>query len=401
MRERGTGSLWLRGGVYWAVYSLRGRKIRVSTKTSNAKKAKKFLDQRVAEVKTDTHLDTSRIKYEDLRAAYYADYVTAKRKSLNIKDGLPHLDKVARLDSFFSGYKANEIKKPDIQKFIAEQRAQGYSDGSIIRSLAALKRMFNLALEDDVLRYVPKFPKLKEPPARHGFMERGEYDRLFAELPDYLRLPVAIGFFTGMREGEILGLTWDQVDIPRYSMISLKAEDTKTDTARKAPIIPELRTLLIDAHAKKQAECEFICYQLDHEKKARPILAMRKAWHSACIRAGLGKWVPVVDAEGKPVMRAPKGPRSKPRQKREYDGLIFHDLRRSGVRNLVRAGVPELTAMKISGHKSRAVFDRYNISSEKDLLDAGRKLAEYQENQVAEVGAQFVHTLPMPTTKTQ
>jgi hypothetical protein len=104
----------------------------------------------------------------------------------------------------------------------------------------------------------------------------------------------------------------------------------------------------------------------------------RKAWATACEAAGFVK--PKLDANGNPVTKTVDGetrPVMAPTR-------IFHDLRRSGVRNMVRAGVREGVAMAISGHRTRAVFDRYNIASDADLRDAVRATSEHLAAQPAE-----------------
>ena len=102
-------------------------------------------------------------------------------------------------------------------------------------------------------------------------------------------------------------------------------------------------------------------------------------WQRACAACGLGT---LTDVEGS--------------YDQSYTGLLIHDLRRSAVRNLVRAGVPERVAMSISGHKTRAVFDRYNITSEQDVIEAMRAV---QAKSVVSSSESSVRALPAPRTR--
>jgi integrase len=392
-RERGTGRLYQRheGGVWWAAYSVRGKRIRVSTHETDEKKANKFLKQRTAEVLTRTHKDVGNLKYEILRDALLQDYRTNLRKSLHEgkdEDGkiVYYLDAVTRLDEFFKNYKVIEIGTDEVRKFQDSLRARGLAPATINRSVSSLRRMFSLARKEGRLLSSPYFPMLKEGPPRAGFVERGDYDALFKVLPSYLRLPLAFGFFTGMRREEILGLRWEQVDLIE-NVITLIGEETKNGTGRVIPITPTLRSLILEQRAKSQPECHFVCSRIDKLGHAQRIGNFRKSWQSACIRAGLGTMKP---ADGT-VLRADR-PRGAPKPKMVFIGTLFHDLRRSAVRNMVRSKVSEKIAMTISGHKTRAVFDRYNITSTEDVLEAGRKLESYLVEEEKE-GHRKGHTL--------
>jgi integrase len=277
----------------------------VSAETTDPKRAARFLRKRIDEVEAGIHKDMRRITYEGLREAYYQDYAVNQRWSLrHDKDGDPHLDKVVRLDDFFAGYRASEIDADLIRKFTPEEQGRGLSNGSINRSISALRRMFNLAREDGKLRDIPYFPTVKEARPRQGFFEKEQYEKLFAELPDYMRLQFAIGFFSGMREGEILGLDLSQVDFLR-GVIHLRAGETKGEV----PIVPQLRTLLVEQRAKRQPTCPYVCYRLDRKDHAIRVRGFRKAWYSACVRAGLGKMEPKIDrVTGELLYAPPRGP---------------------------------------------------------------------------------------------
>jgi len=151
-----------------------------------------------------------------------------------------------------------------------------------------------------------------------------------------------------------LSLQWSQLDL-EHRVIRLHPGETKNDEARVIPIGKELSEMLLIQKSARDArwpDCLFVFFRY-----GKRILDFRGAWDEAAKRAEF--WDPTA------------------RKGRGGPAYLFHDLRRTGARNLVRAGVPERVVMAIGGWKTRAVFDRYNIVSERDLHDAAAKLDEH------------------------
>jgi integrase len=196
---------------------------------------------------------------------------------------------------------------------------------------------------------VPRIPNLEENNVRKGFFEYDQFNKLRTELPEHLRPVITFGYFTGCRKGEILSLRWPQVDLSRR-VVRLEPGETKNDEARTVPLMGELYEMLVlqkQIRDQRWPGCEWVFFRY-----GKRITDFRGAWAEASKRAG------VVDQDGNPER-------------------LFHDLRRTAVRNMVRAGIPERVAMAISGHKTRSVFDRYDIVSERDIREAAWKLESY------------------------
>ena len=151
---------------------------------------------------------------------------------------------------------------------------------------------------------------------------------------------VDFGYLTGWRRGEILTLEWRDVDREGH-MVRLRPEVSKTRTGRVLVLSVPLQELIDRRWSGRiVGEARVFC------EAARSLQGLKNAWERACKAAGL-------------------------------PGKLFHDLRRTAIRNMVRAGIPERVAMQVSGHKTRSVFDRYNIVSEGDLRQAAERLAAY------------------------
>jgi len=192
---------------------------------------------------------------------------------------------------------------------------------------------------------VPYVPLLKENNVRKGFFEYKDFLALRDALPFYLKGFVTFAYKTGWRKSEIGGLKWSNVDLSK-GIVRLEPGETKNSEARTVYADTELKDILNFQWEARKRNRTLTHYLFPGKDGISPIGDIRGAWNTACEEAKIGKH-------------------------------IFHDFRRTAVRNMVRSGVSERVAMTISGHKTRAVFDRYNIVNENDLKAATEKQEAY------------------------
>jgi integrase len=239
------------------------------------------------------------------------------------------------------------------RQHIPEERRPA-SPAEVNRELQHLKRMFTLAIQAGLLLHRPHIPLLRENNVRTGFFEPEQIAAVLAHLPADVAAVISFAHLTGWRiKSEVLPLQWRQIDFAAGE-VRLDPGTTKNGEGRVFPMTQDLRRLLKEREAERDAVQKqghivpWVFFRMvadgrGGEKSPRPITAFTKAWKSACRVAGC-------------------------------PGRIPHDLRRTAIRNFVRQGIPERVAMRMTGHKTANVFQRYNIVSDGDLREAARKL---------------------------
>ena len=334
------GTLYKRGSVWWLQYYHRGQQIRESSGSPKKMVAKKLLDMREGEIaqgKMPSYL-FEKVMFEDLSEGLIADYKINRRKTLS------KIEQMIRnhLEPFFGGMKVPDINTGLIMEYVLLRQAKGAANGTINRELTALKRMMNIGAKQSppLVDRIPNIQMLKEDNVRKGFFEHEEYLRLHDVLPEYLKGVFAYGYRTGWRIGEIENLTWDCVDLEQ-GVVRLEPGETKSGHGRSVIMDEDLSQIMKHQMAMRRLGCPYVFH-----REGLQIKNYYPAWRTACKEAGL-------------------------------QGRVFHDLRRTAIRNMVRAGVPERVVMMISGHRTRSIMDRYNIVSEQDLRNAAALQSAY------------------------
>jgi integrase len=359
---RGQGSLIrYSNSPHWhACFYSHGKEHRESTQTPDLKKARAFLKAKLDEVSADR---------SGLRA-----FVPAVARRVTIGGLLDDLEQDVKLRelksayklgsfiravrAYFGTWKASDVDAAAIDRRIEALRAAGKKNATINRQLQVLGAALKLGHERKKLRELPSIRKLSEKDnARQGFFEAAEVETVIAALPDYLRDLVRFAYLTGWRKGEVVSLRWEWVDLAGGTVT---LPTTKNGLPRKLTFGGELVDLFKRRESARLVERKNgpVVSDFVFHRRGRTVGDFKKTWAKALTAAGLTHQEKAADGTVRVV----------------HDRL-FHDLRRTAARNMLRVGVREGVAMTVTGHKTRSMFDRYAITSGDDVRVAMERVS--------------------------
>jgi integrase len=296
-----------------------------------------------------------RLTVGELLDAYRTDLVTRGAKSMvsydahakAVRDALGHM-KAVEVDA----HTINRVRQEWLEKGTPtgkKKKLRKKAEATTDRYLETLRAAYRLAVKQKLIGYdrVPYVDLIRPNNRRTGFVDEAVFWKLHEALsPSPVHADVALfAYRSGWRRGEVEGMTWEQVDL---SARECRLWDSKNGRGRVLPLEGELWDVVERRQAARRYETKSgpaLSAFVFHEAGA-PLGDWRKRWASACKVA-------------------------------EVPGLIFHDFRRSAVRNLTRAGVASVVAMEITGHRTRSVFDRYNIATTDEAREAIRATVRF------------------------
>lgn len=364
------------GRNYFMRLVVDGQKKQRATGTNDPEKAAHLLEKWRAEERSGTRADT-RLRYEAIRDAY-------------LKSGKSVQASVLRdLDTFFGDIRASAITVQKLEQFREWRESQKpvleYQEETLAKEIALrtmkatgrkklslsereaitnaatewvengtkattdkrltiLRAMFNFAKERELIDEVPYFPILgtKVDNKKEGFFEREQFEKLLQHLPEHLHPFVKFLYATGMRSGQAARLTWDMVSGDKKTL-TVPGRLTKNKSDFSLPLVYQDGTTIkgFEFRERNRQTGEALFNTIN----------FRVEWQNACAKLKLG----IKDG-------------------RTYRGMEPHDFRRTACRDMVAAGIPEVVAMRISGHKTNSMFKRYAITDPRLVQNAFQQM---------------------------
>ena len=341
--ERKTAATW------WVQYSVRGKRFRESSGSSNRVDAVKLLKRRIGDASQGRTIgpQAEKTRFKQLTQMLIDDYRANGRRSLKrIRASVGHLL------AFFGDEFAMDVTGDRIASYIVYRQDEKAASATINRELAALKRAFRLGEKVGKVIQRPEVSMLREDNRRKGFFEADEYRAVLEHLPEELQPVIQTAYITGWRiTSEILTRQKHHLNLDA-GWLRLEPGETKNGEGRMFPLTPELCEVLAGRSRRrenlKKAPAEL--FRGCSIATETAIKDFRGAWASACKGAGIAKRIP-------------------------------HDFRRTAVRNLERAGVPRSAAMAMVGHRTESIYRRYAIADEAMLKEGAIKLAAFHASE--------------------
>ncbi len=348
-RPRGMGRLFRRGDTGNWQFWLDGRRVRTP-----------YADKKAAEVWRRTYLaetasGKSRIGAENATVGDLLDLVERDYRRASKSSEATMLSRVSRLrerlgsirlldlrDEVFDGYVDDRLREG---RRLQSGKTKPIAPATVNRELEVLRRALNLGARQTppLIAHVPRIVTLDESNnVRTQTIDHPTYQRLCAALPDAERWLTVLGYHMGWRLGRLLELTWGRVDF-EDGVIYAPDRQREGKQVGTAPIYGDMQTVLVEARRSADG---VRAATVVHRPDGAPVVDIRKAWARATRAAGCA-------------------------------GVRFHDLRACPVSNLIDAGVPQLDAMKISGHQTDSMIGRYRIVSPKQLRSIGERVEAY------------------------
>ena len=328
-------------GNWHIAWYVRGQEFRRSAHTKSRAIAEKLLLREIRKSGTG-HLPTEDdIMFEDLIEKVRLDREVRGRRCNDLGQ------RTANLKPFFANMRAVDITTERVEQYTTARLRDKAAPATINRELALLRRAFMLA----ELTRKPRIQLLPENNARQDFLDWADFQAVRAEMPENMRDVVTFMYLSSWRSGQVVAMEWRDVNM-KDRVVTARGETTKSGEPHRIALVGGLWEII--ERAVRRLDCPFIFH-----RDGAPFLLrgsrspLRRAWNAACAKAGLA-------------------------------GHVLHCLRRSGVRNMIGAGVDPMLAMQVSGHKTMAMLLRYRIVDLKDQQRGLEKMMTFLAEQPSE-----------------